>query len=60
MKNVEMKVDGDKLTIVVDLSKRLGQSSSGKTVVVATTAGNQPIPGYRDTNMKVGLNIYTK
>ena len=58
MKNVEMTVDGDKLTITVDLSKRFGKSSSGKSTIVASTEGNQSIPGKEE--IKIGLNIYTK
>ena len=57
MQNVEMKVVGDKLTITIDLSKRLGRSSSGKSTIVATTGGNKPIPGHDD--VKIGLNAYT-
>ena len=57
MKNVEMKVEGNMMTITVDLSKDFGPSSSGKTTIIATTEGNVTIPG-RDE--KIGLNIYKK
>ena len=57
MKNVEMSVDGDMLTIRVDLSKEFGPSSSGKTIIVASTEGNVSVP---DREEKVGLNIYRK
>jgi hypothetical protein len=57
MKNVEMKVEGNILTITVDLSKEFGPSSSGKTTIVATTEGNVSIP---DRDEKVGLNVYRK
>ncbi len=57
MKNVEMSVDGDILTIRVDLSKEFGPSSSGKTIIVASTEGNKSVP---DREEKVGLNIYRK
>jgi hypothetical protein len=40
MKNVEMKVEGNVLTIKVDLSKEFGPSSSGKTIIIASTEGN--------------------
>ncbi len=56
MKNVEMKVDGKKLIITVDLTKEFGKSSSGKTTIVATTAGNVAVPGHDD--IKIGLNCY--
>ena len=58
MKNIEMKVDGDILTIKVDLSQRFGQSSSGKSIIIASTEGNQSVPGKEE--IKIGLNIYTK
>ncbi len=58
MKNVEMKVDGDKLTIVVDLSKEFGPSSSGKTIIIATTEGNQPVP--EKDGVRIGLNVYKR
>ena len=58
MKNVEMKVDHGKLVITVDLSKDLGPSSSGKSVMIATTEGNTDVPGEPD--VKIGLNVYRK
>lgn len=56
MKNVDLKVTGDKLVITVDLSKSYGLSASGKSTTVATTAGNVPVPGREE--VKIGLNIY--
>jgi hypothetical protein len=58
MKNVEMIQEGHILTIKVDLSKEFGPSSSGKTIIIASTEGNQPIPGKE--NIKIGFNIYRK
>jgi hypothetical protein len=58
MKNVEMTVDGNTLTIKVDLSKEFGPSSSGKTIIIASTEGNVSIPGHEEA--KVGLNVYRK
>jgi len=57
MKNVEMTVDQGILTIKVDLSKEFGPSSSGKTIIIATTEGNVSIP---DREEKIGLNVYRK
>jgi hypothetical protein len=57
MKNAEMSVDGNVLTIKVDLSKEYGPSSSGKTIIVASTEGNVSIP---DREEKLGLNVYRK
>ncbi len=58
MKNVDMKIDGNMLTISVDLSKSFGPSSSGKTTIIATTEGNVAVEGREE--VKIGLNIYTK
>lgn len=58
LKNVEMSVEGDILIIKVDLSKRFGKSSSGKTTIVASTEGNVAVPEHEE--IKVGLNVYTK
>lgn len=58
MKNIEMTIEGNILTIKVDLSQRFGKSSSGKSVIVASTEGNQSIPGNEE--IKIGLNVYTK
>jgi hypothetical protein len=57
MKNVEMTVDGNVLTIKVDLSKEFGPSASGKTIIIASTEGNIAVP---DRDEKVGLNVYRK
>ncbi len=58
MFNVETKVEGDKLTISVDLSKTLGRSKSGKSVIIATTAGSITADTKRGP-VKIGLNVYT-
>lgn len=58
MKNIEMNVERGKLIITVDLSKELGPSSSGKSVIIATTEGNVGVPGAPD--IKIGLNVYRK
>ena len=55
MQNVTMNVEGDKLTIEVDLAADLGPSKSGKTILIATTSGNATIPGRAE---KIGLNVY--
>ena len=57
MKNIEMTVEGETLTIKVDLSKDFGPSKSGKTIIVASTEGNVSVPE-RDAKMKMGLNVY--
>ena len=58
MKNCEMTLTGDILTITVDVSKEFGKSSSGKNIIISSTEGNVSIPENED--IKIGLNIYRK
>ena len=58
MKNIEMQVDGDTLTIKVDLTQRFGKSSSGKSEIIASTEGNLSLPNL--DAVRIGLNVYTK
>ena len=58
MKNVEMSLEGNILTIKVDLAKDFGPSASGKTIIIASTEGNVTIPEHEEA--KVGLNVYRK
>jgi len=58
MKNVELKVEGNILTIKVDLTKEFGPSSSGKTIIIASSEGNAAIPEKEE--IKIGLNVYKK
>ena len=56
MQNVEFQVQGNSLVIVVDLSQEVGESSSGKSIIITSTGGNVAVPGFED--VKVGLNVY--
>lgn len=53
MRNVDIKQEGSKLVITIDLDAKGSPSKSGKTLVVATTSGNKPVAGG-----KLGLNFY--
>ncbi len=55
MRNIEMTLEKNELVIKVDLTKEYGQSKSGKTVIIASSQGNIPIP---NTEAYLGLNIY--
>ena len=56
MKNIEVSIKGNVATITIDLSKRLGKSASGKTVIIASTQGNVEIA----EGVSLGINCYTK
>lgn len=55
--NIEAQVDGDVLTLTIDLSKTHGPSKSGKTTIVATTHGNIEVEG---TGVTLGVNAFRK
>jgi len=46
------------LTVTVDLNVEQGPSASGKTMIIATSAGNQQIEG--SNGAIIGLNVYRK
>lgn len=56
MKNINMAVSENKLTIEVDLSQEGTVSKSGKSVIIASSEGNKAVPGAEE--FKIGLNIY--
>lgn len=59
MKNVTVKLDGTKLLIEVDTAKDFGPSKSGKTIIIASTEGNQKV-NVAGQDVMIGLNVYTK
>jgi hypothetical protein len=56
MKNLEIKVEGNILTIKVDLTKTFGASKTGKSIIIASTEGNQPVAA----GVVAGINVYKK
>lgn len=56
MQNIEMRRQGEKLVIEIDLSKDFGPSASGKTVIVASTRGNAPVPDA--AGIMIGINCF--
>jgi hypothetical protein len=57
-KNIALSIntDGD-LLVVIDLKKEYGPSASGKTTIVASTAGSKDLG---TSNVKLGINAYCK
>lgn len=58
MQNAEMTVNGDMLTIKIDLSQRHGPSGSGKSITIATTGPTVKVPDNPD--IKISVNCYVK
>ena len=57
MENVNMQLDGDILTITVDMAHKGPRSGSGKSMVIASTKGNVKV---FDTGALIGLTIYRR
>ena len=53
--NIQFEVKDGKLLMEVDLTEKGTISSSGKSMVIATTRGNISLPG---SEVKIGVNIY--
>lgn len=61
MKNLKTEIDGDILTIKVDLTKDFGPSKSGKTRIVASSEGNKPVEwdgAPEGKKVMLGLNLF--
>lgn len=57
MRNITQKLEGNILTLTIDLSKPGTASTSGKSNVIASTEGNVSVAGKPE--VKMGINIYT-
>ena len=56
MENVTTKVNGNQLTITIDLTHKGNPSKSGKTTRVASTEGFVPVPEHPDMMLSVNVN----
>lgn len=56
--NMKQTLNGEKLTIEIDLTQKHGPSGSGKSITIASSGGNISVEGRPD--VKLGLNVYTK
>jgi hypothetical protein len=60
MRNVQTRIEGTKLHLIVDLEAHGEGSKSGKSVVIGTTEGNKSITVPGAEAVMVGLNVYRK
>ena len=59
MKNVQIEVKAGKMIITCDLTVAGELSKAGKSMVIASTQGNQAVgTGKGGDTVKVGLNVY--
>ncbi len=56
MRNIETSIEGGILTIKVDLNAETVESSTKKTMVLASSKGSAPVAP--DSNIVFGLNVY--
>lgn len=52
--NVDVNIKDNKLTLIIDISKSLGRSRTGKSEMIATSAGAVKV----GDDIKINLNIY--
>jgi len=55
--NVRYVIQGDALILVIDMSKDLGLSSTGKMRSIANTSGFKPIRGGMSMNLYLGKRV---
>jgi hypothetical protein len=62
MINIDYTIDADEvLTVRVDLKQRFGRSSTNKTVVIASSEGNQTLwDGTKQRHERFSMAIYIK
>ena len=59
MKNINMDVSKNVLTVTIDLSEDQGPSKSGKSVIIASTEGSVDVTGHDlPYPIKLGINCY--
>ena len=58
MKNIDVDVEDGIMTIVIDLKKRFGHSSSGKTKIVASSQGPSRIKDH--PSLSLNMQVYEK
>jgi hypothetical protein len=56
MANIKQQLNGNILTLTIDLNAPGERSKSGKSIVIATTSGNISVAGKPE--FKLGLNLY--
>jgi len=60
MKNIEMKVEGEILTIRINLAEDFGASRTGKTRIIASTEGERRPGGGETGESTSASNCYKK
>jgi len=56
-KGVKYAINGNIMTVTIDLAADFGRSKTGKTTIIASTEGNVRLG---DTPAVMGLNVYRK
>ena len=56
LKNIEAKMEGKIMVLRIDTSKNVGETKSGKSVMLATSGGSEEM----GNGLYLGLNLYKK
>ncbi len=57
MQNIEIKTNGSKMIVTIDLTKPGVPSSTGKTKLIASTRGAVPVEFPKLPGLKVAVNV---
>ncbi len=61
MKNLDLNLRGDVLTIKIRLDEEHGDSQSGRSTIIASTEGNIPVfRGKQDLGLYLNCNLYRR
>jgi hypothetical protein len=61
MQEIDMSLDGDILTIRLDLSQKVGQSKTGKSQIIYSSRGPQRVCGKDGEHgqVRVSMNVFS-
>lgn len=57
MKGIKQEVKGNKLILEIDLDQNFGDSSTGKSIVVATSGGHQKLEERPGISYSLNVNL---
>ena len=61
LKKIQVKLEGNKLIIVIDLSSELGAATnSGRNNPIATAESNFAVPGHGEIKVQIKIQIAAK
>ena len=56
MKGIKSTIDGNKLVLEIDLTQDFGDSSTGKSTVIATSGGHAKLDSHPGVSFSINVN----